>query len=536
MSLARDLSAQEPGYTGAMTARVFAWRAWLIGPCLLAACFTDLGPMVLDPGGSSGSSGASVGPASSTTLEVTTTSGGPLPTTGSDDTTPTLPSCGDGTLDDGEACDDGNLVDDDACRANCQPASCGDGVVWSGVEECDAGAASSATLPGTCRPTCKLPACGDGGLYIGALGPELDLGSPPGTLVQGDDTPRSITVADDGRFFALWRVEGMPDRLFVKQVEGGSGAIDVLAPSTADARDMVISAAPGGDLLVAWESGTDIFMRGIKGPDTTKGFAPLTVFAGTQESPSVAVRDGGQAVVAFLGDSDNGVDVFLRIFPDFAVNDAPVEQVISTHMLGEASPPLVSMHPSGKFLVAWGGPNGALTFRRFAADGTPAPAVATTLRVDDIQGSGAKPWAAAVLRASDESAVLVGHDGAGHLTLQRYDPADSLQGEVRVTDDDARFVPMVDVASDAFGNLAVSWAACGTPQDVMEATCNNLPGRAAIRWFYSDLVAVGPETAIYAGDGPPTPVSVAMAPSGVTGVAYVSGNKALARLTPLACP
>lgn len=521
-----------------MTARVFAWRAWLIGPCLLAACFADPGPMVLDPGGSGGSGGSGVGSSTSTTtLDVTTTSSGTLPTTSSDDTTPTIPSCGDGTLDDGEACDDGNAADDDACLASCQLASCGDGVVWSGVEECDAGAASSATLPGTCRPTCKLPVCGDGGLYIGALGPEIDLGSPLGTIVQGDDTPRSIAVADDGRFFVLWRVEGMPDRLLVKQVEGGGDAIDVLSPSAADVRDMVISAAPGGDLLVAWESGTDIFMRGIKGPmNMTNGFAPLTVFAGMQESPSVAVRDGGQAVVAFLGDSNNGIDVFLRIFPDFAVNDAPVEQVISTHMLGEASAPLVSMHPSGRFLVAWGGPNGVLTYRRFAVDGTPAPAVATTLRVDDIQGTGAKPWAAAVLRASDESAVLVGHDGAGHLTLQRYDSADSLQGEVRVTDDDARFVPMVDVASDAFGNLAVSWAACGTPQDVMEATCNNLAGRAAIRWFYSDLVAVGPETPLYASDGPPTPVSLAMAPSGVTGVAYISGKKALARLTPLACP
>lgn len=46
-------------------------------------------------------------------------------------------TCGNGRLDKGEACDDGNLDDTDACNSACQVASCGDGVIHLGVEDCE---------------------------------------------------------------------------------------------------------------------------------------------------------------------------------------------------------------------------------------------------------------------------------------------------------------------------------------------------------------------------------------------------------------
>ena len=45
--------------------------------------------------------------------------------------------CGDGIVGDAEACDDGNDVDTDGCTSQCEPAYCGDGYVWEGVEVCD---------------------------------------------------------------------------------------------------------------------------------------------------------------------------------------------------------------------------------------------------------------------------------------------------------------------------------------------------------------------------------------------------------------
>ncbi len=110
----------------------------------------------------------------------------------------TLPRCGDGIVDSaaGEACDDGNLTNSDACPdgvgGTCQPATCGDGIVWIGHEQCDCGA-SQDTMPATChtnnsnepdaecRPDCTLPHCGDG-IVDSATGEECD----DGNTVPGD--------------------------------------------------------------------------------------------------------------------------------------------------------------------------------------------------------------------------------------------------------------------------------------------------------------------------------------------------------------
>lgn len=72
-----------------------------------------------------------------------------------------FPRCGDGVIDAGEACDDADLNDNDAC-ISCVEATCGDGIVWTGVEECDNGAANSDTEPDACRTDCRTAYCGDG--------------------------------------------------------------------------------------------------------------------------------------------------------------------------------------------------------------------------------------------------------------------------------------------------------------------------------------------------------------------------------------
>jgi hypothetical protein len=60
-------------------------------------------------------------------------------------------SCGNGTVDATESCDDMNVITTDAC-INCQKATCGDGYVESGIEQCDPSAAEWA---GKCDVTCK---------------------------------------------------------------------------------------------------------------------------------------------------------------------------------------------------------------------------------------------------------------------------------------------------------------------------------------------------------------------------------------------
>ncbi|MBI4126665.1 MAG: DUF4215 domain-containing protein [Deltaproteobacteria bacterium] len=68
-----------------------------------------------------------------------------------------LPFCGDGIPDSGEQCDDGDGIDSDECTNACQLARCGDSI--RGLdEECDFGGVDTTT----CNANCTYVACRDG--------------------------------------------------------------------------------------------------------------------------------------------------------------------------------------------------------------------------------------------------------------------------------------------------------------------------------------------------------------------------------------
>jgi cysteine-rich repeat protein len=106
-----------------------------------------------------------------------------------------IASCGDGLVYEGfEECDDGNPSNTDACVGDCKSAVCGDGYVQDGVEMCDDGDDDDADgctvmcTPGVCGdgiiqqgeqcddmndiisdecPACQLAFCGDGYIQVG---------------------------------------------------------------------------------------------------------------------------------------------------------------------------------------------------------------------------------------------------------------------------------------------------------------------------------------------------------------------------------
>ena len=61
-----------------------------------------------------------------------------------------------------EECDDGNLSNRDGCTAECLTATCGDGFVFLGVEQCDLGEANGQAADVECREDCTVKRCGDG--------------------------------------------------------------------------------------------------------------------------------------------------------------------------------------------------------------------------------------------------------------------------------------------------------------------------------------------------------------------------------------
>src|SRR5262249_55727777 len=85
-----------------------------------------------------------------TVVSTTTTTGGQV--------------CGNGIREGMEDCDDGNGVDTDACTNNCTFATCGDGAIQAGVEQCDppgSDCAGGQVCNGSCQCVAAVPcACG----------------------------------------------------------------------------------------------------------------------------------------------------------------------------------------------------------------------------------------------------------------------------------------------------------------------------------------------------------------------------------------
>ncbi|MFP6609155.1 MAG: DUF4215 domain-containing protein, partial [Deltaproteobacteria bacterium] len=77
--------------------------------------------------------------------------------------------CGNGQVEPtcGEECDDANSNDADSCLAGCVAATCGDGIVRTGVEACDDGNASDTD---SCLSDCSQAYCGDGAVFDGVEG------------------------------------------------------------------------------------------------------------------------------------------------------------------------------------------------------------------------------------------------------------------------------------------------------------------------------------------------------------------------------
>lgn len=78
--------------------------------------------------------------------------------------TDTPETCGDGVVQTGEACDDGNEDNGDACTNQCELATCGDGIVWVGMEACDD---ANQDNHDSCLNTCEVASCGDGFVRAG---------------------------------------------------------------------------------------------------------------------------------------------------------------------------------------------------------------------------------------------------------------------------------------------------------------------------------------------------------------------------------
>ncbi|PCC72463.1 Myxococcus cysteine-rich repeat-containing protein [Nannocystis exedens] len=519
--------------TRAIVAVVFA--------CAAAACFSDGGLHTTGAATTSTSTSTSTSTTGSATDEPT----GSDPTTTSSTSTTGDPDpvCGDGRLDPGEQCDDGNDDDADVCRNDCQAASCGDGVVQRGVEECDDGPDNHPSEPTACRPDCHEPACGDGALYVGPLGdPVLATGDP--SAQQSDDVPRAIGVDAQGTFSVAWRINALLDRLDVQTVAPDGALVgdplDLADPPVQALRDPVIAVAPGGDLALAWEvnsNNDDIIVRGVVAGVAEPGFNAIVGKNPIQQSPAIALDDAGRLTLAYVsGVLPDLSQVFVRRIDNFDP-DSPPEFAVSDHLVGVPGPPTVATWPDGAFVVAWGDPTGPIVYRRFTVDGAPGPTITSDLATGGIAVAGsANPWSGLTV-TPDLRVVLGGVGEDGRVALQTFDIADVPGAIVPVADVPRMHAPFVDLGSDAWGNLAVAWAECGDVDVPVQPDCSALASDLRLRWFRADLTPHTAVTDVYAtAMGAPPAIGLAVASSGLTGVTYVTGEGVVVRVAGLQCP
>lgn len=149
----------------------------------------ETGAVTTEPISTSTSTTSGVPDSSSTAMAESSSGAGSSSseaTAASEATGGSTADCGNGLLDPGEGCDDGYAAnsDDSECTLACQPAKCGDGLVWAGHELCDLGNNNNDTAYDGCTYTCEPgPHCGDSVVQ----GPEeCDLGSDNGAGLAPD--------------------------------------------------------------------------------------------------------------------------------------------------------------------------------------------------------------------------------------------------------------------------------------------------------------------------------------------------------------
>ena len=99
--------------------------------------------------------------------------------------------CGNGRLDGAEECDDGNRTNTDACTNECLNAVCGDGIIQTGIEECDGGFG--------CRDDCSMLACRADGQcpdfdFVDIVGGEFSMGYADG--LASESPVHDVQVSD----------------------------------------------------------------------------------------------------------------------------------------------------------------------------------------------------------------------------------------------------------------------------------------------------------------------------------------------------
>jgi cysteine-rich repeat protein len=413
------------------------------------------------------------------------------------------PECGNGILEGDEECDDGNGDDSDSCLSDCRGASCGDGHVRTGHEECDGvdldgrdcralgftGGALECT-GGCAFDTANCTLCGNG-------------------IVEPDEE------CDDSNDV---RWDGCNDCSIVEfMVNVG---MDYETESNS------VAMAPDGRFVVVWDYDHE---RGLSsdynvyallydpaGTPFGTSFQVNTYFPRGQKNPSVSMDEGGRFVVTWQSyeqDLERGWAIIGRRFDELGEALSSEFQVTGTES-GDQENPRIAMLADGRFWTTWfrwgtryPDYHRGLFAQRFdslaspvgsefqvnvhAVDSGCRPSIALA-----PDGSGVACWGGQIIPGPEEEVACTLYDPAG----------DPWSREIRINEfaTDQQFHTSVSMAGD--GSFVVVWESEG-----QDTSYSGIYGRL----MHADGTPVGPEfriNQVYLGDQ--MFPSMAMAPDG----------------------
>ncbi|HGG57396.1 MAG TPA: hypothetical protein ENK31_06325 [Nannocystis exedens] len=414
------------------------------------------------------------------------------PTTG--ETTMVGPRCGDGFLNEGEICDDGNISNADGCLADCTPATCGDGFLWIGSEECDEGDDNDAKDPMHCRLTCMNPVCGDGALYATSFAGAITLGtkSESENPTLNTTSPRSVAIDGAGNIYTVFTSNGVDlgraiverytaEGLFESSFAAVSSSTKIVFPS--------LGVSAEGTLIVAWQQLiADNQFDVLYGHFTGEGSVldgPISASANASNNhrnPVVAVNSSGAAVIAFRSQMDMGElhEIRARIVPTAGTPPAPF--VVST--FAGTSAPSVAIRNDDSFVIAYSTKStpGKIYVHDYSSKGEQRLAIEA---VPGLQGYADDnfPWVGTAALDNGDFALSAANP-AGQAAVKRYNSDGDLIDDVVASSMGYAWIPQIDLDSDRHGNLVALWAGCGL-QGEEDIACQNLT-RLHLQQIYAD--------------------------------------------------
>jgi hypothetical protein len=271
------------------------------------------------------------------------------------------------------------------------------------------------------------------------------------------------------------QLEGLEDRC-VPSVFPATNEIQVSQSNVGSPQSPAVAAAPDGRSVVAYTTGTAIYVRLYNADGTPTGgpFAVTGPSATAQSSPSVAMDPAGDFVVTWAGLNQG---IVARRY-DAAGQARGNEFVVSSNVASDY--PHVAMDASGDYVIAWQSGGAAYSARIYNAAGQP------TGNQFDVAGN-------AVAMDSAGDFVVAGAPGTSSVTAQRYNLAGVAQGGPIAVSQSSNGTALPAVAMDPAGDFVVAWesdAPDGSTADI-HARRFNSAGVALSNEFTVNLETLG---------------------------------------------